>query len=187
MKNETESTNMDYLSKLFVYFPSYSIDTKSLETPLKMNIQTEIYEFQQKIKQKSEISLSVLNFTDFNSLYDESNMILIKGSSTILSKLSFENEKRTIYPTSSNNNEILNIKIGLSIRSTYYTRKVLRYDDFLGNIVGYLSNIILILYIFNVIYNAFGSRVYFADKFFIRQSELQCQIAAELQKKIGKK
>jgi hypothetical protein len=109
--------------------------------------------------------------------------LLILGSATNLSRLSFENEKRIIYPKSKSK-EFLHIKIGLSNRSINYVRKVLRYDDFLGNIVGYLSNIIILLYIFNVIYNSFGSRVYFANKFFIPPSDFQLKIKEDLQKKI---
>jgi hypothetical protein len=81
---------------------------------------------------------------------------------------------------------LLDIKIGLSFRSFNNTRKVLRYDDFLGNIVGYLSNIIIVLYIFNVFYNSFGARVYFAKKFFLQNREIQTIIVEELRKKIGK-
>jgi hypothetical protein len=64
-------------SRLFVYFPSYSIDSKNLENPLKMNIHTEIFDLKPQVEQKSEIFLSVLNFTDYNSLYDESNIFFI--------------------------------------------------------------------------------------------------------------
>jgi hypothetical protein len=114
---------------------------------------------------------------------------LFLDSATKMSKLSFENEKRMLYPmldakTKSTANEILHIKIGLSNRSINYIRKVLRYDDFLGNIVGYLSNIIILLYIFNVIYNSFGSKVYFANKFFIQPTNFELKVREDLFKKI---
>jgi hypothetical protein len=67
-----------------------------------------------------------------------------------------------------------------------HNRKVLQYDDFLGNMVGYLSNLIIILYIFNTIYNSFGARVYFAEKFFIKNQKFEKEIVNELNKKIGK-
>jgi hypothetical protein len=106
-----------------------------------------------------------------------------------MSKLSFENEKKILYPimdtkTKSTANEILHIKIGLSNRSINYIRKVLRYDDFLGNIVGYFSNIIILLYIFNVIYNSYGSKVYFANKFFIQPTDFELKVREDLLKKI---
>jgi hypothetical protein len=63
-------------SRLFVYFPSYSIDSQNIEIPLKMNIHTEIFEIKPQVEQKSEVFLSVLNFTDYNSLYDESKFHL---------------------------------------------------------------------------------------------------------------
>lgn len=76
--------------------------------------------------------------------------------------------------------------LSLSMKSINYTRKVLRYDDFLGNMVGYLSNIIIILYIFNVFYNSFGARVYFAEKFFMKNNYLQNKIVNEIKNKMSK-
>jgi hypothetical protein len=58
-------------SKLFVYFPFYNAALKNLQEPLTMNIHTEIYELKPFVRQKAEIMLSLLNFTDYNSLYDD--------------------------------------------------------------------------------------------------------------------
>jgi len=66
-------------------------------------------------------------------------------------------------------------------------RNVLRYDDFLGNLVGYLSNIIIILYIFNTFYNSFRAQVYFSEKFFIKNSNFEKRVIKELKNKISKK
>jgi hypothetical protein len=71
------------------------------------------------------------------------------------------------------------------MKSIVYMRKVLQYDDFLGNIFGYLSNIIILLYLFNVIYNSFGANVYFAQKFFVNNSDFEDKMKEELKKKLG--
>lgn len=60
------------------------------------------------------------------------------------------------------------------------------YDDFLGNVIGYLSNIIIIVYVFNVIYNSFGARVYFTEKFFSHNALFETRLKEELEKKLSK-
>jgi hypothetical protein len=58
-------------SKLFVYFPSFTIDAGNLVDPLKMNVHTEVYDLKPNSVQSSEILFNLLNFTDFNSIYDD--------------------------------------------------------------------------------------------------------------------
>jgi hypothetical protein len=70
------------------------------------------------------------------------------------------------------------------MRSVNFTSRVLVYDDFLGNIVGYLSNLIIILYMFNSVYNSFGARVYFTEKFFMKNHSAQAKIVQELRSKL---
>jgi hypothetical protein len=55
-------------SKLFVYFPSFEVDSSDTKSPFKMNVQTKIYDLHPYSSLKSEVSFSVINFTDFSSL-----------------------------------------------------------------------------------------------------------------------
>lgn len=168
-------------SRLFVYFPTYSVEMHNITNPLKMNLHTEIYDIKPFIQQNSEIFLSMLNFTDFNSLYDD-------DSTLELSKLTFDTVNKISYyipPSYQISTSLYQLQLSLSMRTINFARKVLRYDDFLGNMVGYLSNIIIILYCFNVVYNSFGARVYFAEKFFIKNMEFEKNIRDELKKKLG--
>ncbi len=80
----------------------------------------------------------------------------------------------------------LSLEIGLNMKNINFYRNVLRYDDFLGNYVGYLSNIIIILYIFNTFYNSFRAQVYFSEKFFIKNPIFEDKIISELNKKLSK-
>jgi hypothetical protein len=169
-------------SNLFVYFPSFTFSTKNVENPLQMTVHQENYELIPNMRHSSEISLSQLIFHDFNSLYDDEN-------SQILSRLTFENTKTNIFPmrnnSEENRNSLINIKLGLSTKAITFTSKVLLYDEYLGNFVGYLSNIIIILFCFNVIYNSFGARVYFAEKFFLKNKILQSKIVEGLKEKLS--
>lgn len=71
----------------------------------------------------------------------------------------------------------------MSTKSSNFIRRVVGYDAFLGDMVGYLSNIIIILYVFNVIYNSFGARVYLASKFFMKNFDFEKVLIDELDKK----
>jgi hypothetical protein len=62
-------------SKLFVYLPSYTIDAGNLIDPLKMNIHTEVYDLKPNTIHSSEILFNLLNFTDFNSIYDDGTIL----------------------------------------------------------------------------------------------------------------
>jgi hypothetical protein len=172
----------NFQSSLSVYFPSFTFNTKNVVNPLQMTVHQEIYPLIPNWKYDSKISLSQLIFNDFSSLYDNEN-------SHILSRLTFEDTQTSAYPARSSGvdkNNILNIQLGLSKKSVTFTSKVLLYDEFLGNFVGYLSNIIIILYCFNVIYNSFGARVYFAEKFFIKNRILESKIVNGLKEKFRK-
>jgi len=72
------------------------------------------------------------------------------------------------------------------MKNINFYRNVLRYDDFLGNLVGYLSNIIIILYFFNTFYNSFRAQVYFSEKFFIKNNAFESKINEALKKRISK-
>ena len=72
------------------------------------------------------------------------------------------------------------------MKNINFYRNVLRYDDFLGNLVGYLSNIIIILYFFNSFYNSFRAQVYFSEKFFIKNNIIEKKIIEELENKLSK-
>lgn len=176
--------------KLHVYFPSFSFSTKNIENPLQMTVHQENYELIPNFKHESLISLSQLILNDFSSLYDDEN-------SQILSRLAFDETKTNFFPqrdktnfeidsSISSDKTLVNIKLGLSNKAISFTSKVLLYDEFLGNFVGYLSNIIIILYCFNAIYNSFGARVYIAEKFFINNKELESKIVKELKERLGK-
>lgn len=78
------------------------------------------------------------------------------------------------------------MKVSLSLHSTNFNRRIMKYDDFLDDMVGYLSDMIVLLYVFNMIYNSFGARVFFAEKFFFKNEKFQREVVAELHKKIGK-
>jgi hypothetical protein len=58
-------------SRLFVYFPSYSVEMYNLTNPLKYNLQTQVYQIRPNTQQVASIQMSVLNFSDYASLYDE--------------------------------------------------------------------------------------------------------------------
>lgn len=104
--------------------------------------------------------------------------------SVSLSKLAYDTSLQNSFFTDSPTDNFFQIYLGLSMHSVNFTSRVLVYDDFLGNIVGYLSNIIIILYFFNSIYNSFGAKVYFTEKFFMKNPLIQAKIAEELKKKI---
>jgi hypothetical protein len=104
--------------------------------------------------------------------------------SVSLSKLSFDTSLQNSFYSNSLSETFFELNLGLSMRSVNYTSRVLVYDDFLGNIVGYLSNIIIILYFFNSIYNSFGAKVYFTEKFFMKNPLVQGKIVDELKKKL---
>jgi hypothetical protein len=172
------------ITRLFVYFPSFTFSTKNFENPLQMTVHQENYELIPNFKHESEISLSQLIFNDFNSLYDDEN-------SQILSRLTFEETKTNFFPlrekiaTEQSEKSFVNIKLGLSNKAITFTSKVLLYDEFLGNFVGYLSNIIIILYCFNAIYNSFGARVYIAEKLFIKNKIFESKIVKRLKEKLS--
>lgn len=63
-------------SRLFVYFPTYSVEMSNTSYPLKMNLQTQIYEMRPFSQQISDIQISVLNFSDYTSLSDSGKLIL---------------------------------------------------------------------------------------------------------------
>lgn len=80
-KKEVNMTEMvNYLrasnSKLFVYIPSFTIDAGNLLDPLKMNVHTEMYDLKPYSEQSSEILFNLLNFTDFNSIYDDGKKMI---------------------------------------------------------------------------------------------------------------
>lgn len=107
-----------------------------------------------------------------------------------MSRLTFDKKDSINYYTyneEKDDSNYLSLEIGLNMKNIHFYRNVLRYDDFLGNLVGYLSNIIIILYIFNTYYNSFRAQVYFSEKFFIKNNALEQKIIEEFKNKISKK
>jgi hypothetical protein len=98
--------------------------------------------------------------------------------------LSYDTSIKNSYYSNSVTATFFELTLGLSMRSVNYTSRVLVYDDFLGNTVGYLSNLIIILYLFNSVYNAFGARVYFTEKFFMKNQSAQAKIVQGLRNKL---
>jgi len=58
-------------SKLFLHFPSYYVDKKSIEEPVKKNIITESFELNSKTTLYSKLEFSLIDFNEFSSLYDQ--------------------------------------------------------------------------------------------------------------------
>lgn len=58
-------------SKLFLHFPSYYVDKKSIEEPVKKNIISESFELNSYTRINSKMEFSRIDFNEFSSLYDE--------------------------------------------------------------------------------------------------------------------
>jgi hypothetical protein len=69
--NKYLKDNIEKNNKLYLYFPSFNYDGSTAGEPLKMNIQTEVYDMIPNNIQYSDIFFNILNFTDYNSLYDD--------------------------------------------------------------------------------------------------------------------
>jgi hypothetical protein len=106
-----------------------------------------------------------------------------------ISKLAFDKKESINYYSDKkdkDNSLYLSLEIGLNMKNINFYRNVLRYDDFLGNLVGYLSNIIIILYFFNTFYNSFRAQVYFSEKFFFMNNIIDKRVVNELKNKNSK-
>jgi hypothetical protein len=74
--NEAEKIQnyfQDNESKLFLHFPSYYVDKKSIEEPVKKNIISESFELNLNTRVHSKLEFSRIDFNEFTSLYDEGN------------------------------------------------------------------------------------------------------------------
>ena len=202
-KNNLIDTNNldidDYLrktqSKLFLHFPSFYIDSKDLVYPVKKNIHTEVYNIKSNTEIEAHLDLSVIHFFDYSSLVNDGNFFkfkyfylkIILDLFNKTTKIIFDNkDSLSYYRPSNNTGDFLRIDLELNMKQRNFYRNVLRYDDFLGNLVGYLSNIIIILYFFNTYYNSFRAKVYFSEKFFIKNNFFQTKILEEISQKISK-
>jgi hypothetical protein len=58
-------------SKLFLHFPSYYVDKKSIEEPVKKNMISESFEINSNTRINSKLEFSRIDFNEFTSLYDE--------------------------------------------------------------------------------------------------------------------
>jgi hypothetical protein len=170
--SELNSYIIENNPRLHVYFPEYSADLYSIEDPLKIKMQTISYLLNPLSTRVSDIYLALLSFIDYYSYTD--NEIFKFEEKLIFDSKSDYNLNSMI------SNEMMKISFILSGKTFTYKRSYLLFEDYLGNTVGYLWNIIILVYIGSWAYNSFGSSRFMAEKFFFHNSDLRRMFVSEL-------
>lgn len=79
LRFKINTNNNKYLiddnSKLYFHFPSFYVNPKDLIQPIKNNTNTEIFSLKQQNQIQSKIDLTLMNFHDYYSLYDDGKII----------------------------------------------------------------------------------------------------------------
>lgn len=170
-KNNSDiiSSINEYINKtdphLHVYFPEYSADMYSVEEPLKIKMHQEVFSLSPMSTLISEINLGLLSFTDYYSYTDDDI---------------YNHKNKLIYDSRNNyklnsfkEDTLLQVQFNLSGNAITYKRTFQKLQEYLANTIGYLGNIILLVYIISSIYNVFGSNRFLSEKFFLRNKELK--------------
>jgi hypothetical protein len=166
--NTTISIN-DYINNndphLHVYFPEYSADMYSVEEPLKIKMHQEVFSLSPMSTLISEINLGLLSFTDYYSYTDDDI---------------YNHKNKLIYDSRNNyklnsfkDDTLLQVQFNLSGNAITYKRTFQKLQEYLANTIGYLGNIVLLVYIISSVYNVFGSKRFLSEKFFYRNKELK--------------